>query len=204
MFVNSNEFNHPQSRQQAMGVDTRPANAITSAHGKPLIYPQTGGVVSPARHELYTGTILYRFAAGNTPVSRAVTGSWWVEKREFERLSNFAQDHDIHVAMAARVLCGVPPEWSDMGLLMRARVREPLLAYRGLGNNVTVAKNDGLGDVRMRIHNDIAARRLYQLFIPGLQQQAAQTQDRVLPGALMLEESWSLDPASANRGWLYL
>ena len=204
MFANNTKFNHSNSRRQAMGADTRVSNAITNLNGEPLIYAQTGGMISPARHELPEGTLLYRFANGSIPVPRAVVGGWWVEKREFEKLSHFAQAQNIHVAMAARVLCAVPPEWSDMGLLMRARVRKPLLAYRGLGNNVVVPKSDGLGDVRMKVNNNNTARRLHQLYIPGLQEQASRTQDHVLPGAILVEETWKLDKSATNRGWLYV
>ncbi|MBB3060261.1 hypothetical protein [Microbulbifer rhizosphaerae] len=204
MFVNSEEFNEPTSRQWAMGADTRPKNALVDGRGRVLAYSQTGGMISPARHELHRGTILYRFASGSAELSKAVTGGWWVAKAEFEQLTRFAQAHGVHVAMAARHLCCVPPEWSDMGLLMRVQVQDPLLAYRGLGNRVVVPKDDGYGAVRMEPHNNLASRRLHQLFIPGLQERADRTPERVLPGALLVERTWKLDSADTNRGWIYV
>ncbi|MBU3056566.1 hypothetical protein [Pseudomonas indica] len=204
MFANDREFHRPTSRLWAMGVDTRAESAVTDTRGNVLLHAQTGGMISPQRYELPRNTQLYRFASGSAPIPRAITGGWWVAEPEFEKLTRFAQVHDLHVAMAARYLCCVPPEWSDMGLLMRVRVEKPLLAYRGLGNSVVVPKSDGLGHVRMEPNNDIAARRLHQLFIPGLQEYAAKTPEQVVPGALALERYWKLESADTQRGWFYL
>lgn len=204
MFVNEREFKKPESRQWAMGVDTRPSSAIVDTKGKVLVRPQTGGMISPMRYEIKPGTVLYRFAAKSTPLNKAITGGWWVEQREFARLESFAQAKGVHVAMASRVLCAVPPEWSDMGLLLKVKVKEPLLAFRGLGNNVVVPKNDGLGDVKMKVDNNNSARRLHQLFVPGLAEFAAKTPHQVMPGALSLENHWKLDTNETRRGWLYV
>jgi hypothetical protein len=104
--------------------------------------------------------------------------------------------HGLSIGLAVRILCLVPPEWSDLGLLIRARVMRPLLAYRGLGNNVIIQKSDRLGNVAFPHQNEIAARRLHQLYIPGL----AAGADR----ALSIEQDWRFDPQSAMQGWLYL
>lgn len=193
MFVNEAAFRDPNAKQQAIGIDTRKA-ALVDINGKTIIHPQTGGMIAPVRHELLSKTILFRFANGHTPLERIVTGGWWLGSREFDRICNFAKHHDIHPAMAVRTLCCVPPEWSDMGLLLRARVNRPLLAYRGLGNHVSTPHKDG-GRVQMKARNDIAARRLHQLFIPGLVDYA---------DALMLERVWRITEEQANRGWIYL
>ena len=105
--------------------------------------------------------------------------------------------------MAARVLCCVPPEWSDMGLLIRAKVDKPLLAFRGLGNSVSVEHPDGLANVNMQAHNNIAARRLHQLFVPGLEQHAIKTPAQAIPGALGLERIWKISKEQAIGGWIF-
>lgn len=202
MFVNKSAFNDHNARQQAMGVDTRSA-ALVDVQGKTTVHPQTGGMIAPVRHELFSKTILFRFADGYTSLERAVTGGWWLGSREFDRICNFAKYHDIHPAMAVRMLCCVPPEWSDMGLLVRARVDRPLLAYRGLGNDVSTQHDDG-GWVRMKASNDFAERRLHQLFIPGLVEYAKKTPEQVIPGALTLERVWPITEKQANGGWIYL
>jgi hypothetical protein len=204
MFANQAAFNDPLSRMQALGKNTRPAAAIVSTSGKPLIYPQTGGMLNPQREEIRTGAVLYRFAGAAVKLPEAATGGWWVHKKEFEQICNYAQQKNIAVPMAARMLCCVPPEWSDMGTLIRATAREPLLAYKGLGNNVSQPMKDGLGNVNMTAHNSIAALRLHQLFIPGLSDVAKTTADRVFPGALLVERHWKFTKEEANRGWLYI
>ena len=85
-----------------------------------------------------------------------------------------------------------------MGRLVKVRTAGPLLAWRGLGNSVVVAKSDGLGAVVLPEQNEIASRRVHQLFIPGMN----------LPGAarraFSIEADWVLDPQDAKRGWIYL
>lgn len=204
MFANQIAFDNPLSRMQALGKNTRPSAAIVSTSGKPLIYPQTGGMINPQREEIRKGAVLYRFAGGSAKLTDAVTGGWWVHKKEFEQISNYAEQKKVTIPMAARMLCCVPPEWSDMGILVRVTAQEPLLAYKGLGNNVSQPTKDGLGNVNMIAHNHIAALRLYQLFIPGLADVAKVTADRVFPGALLLERHWKFTKEEANRGWLYV
>lgn len=204
MFANQQSFNHPMSRLQAMGADTRPEKAVVNLRGEPLFYNQTGGMRDPQRKALDEGDILYRFVARNTSPERAVTGGWWVDKSNFQKMCRFAQGNNTSVAMASRILCCVPPEWSNMGMLIRARVKTPLLAYCGLGKDVSITMEDGLGDVKMTAHNSISARRLYQLYIPGLHDIARKNPAQVLPGALVLEQSWIISERDASKGWLYL
>ena len=195
-FANQRAFDAPQSRQMAMGVDLRPANAITDARGQVLAYQQTGGMLAPARHELKAGDHLFRFGAVAAGAQRVATGGWWLDRDGFATIERFAQVWDLSLGMAMRMLCLVPPEWSDASLLIRARVAEPLLAWRGLANSViTPAAGPIPGNVRMPHQNDIAARRLHQLFVPGLAD---------APAALRVEASFPLDPAAGTRGFLYL
>lgn len=202
MFVNEKSFRDPQARMQALGKDTRIA-ALVNTSGQTIAHPQTGGMISPTRHAINQGTTLYRFASGNLSLDQAVTGGWWVSSKEFEKICNFAQQHNIHAAMAARMLCCVPPEWSNMGLMVRARVNSPILAYRGLGNNVSVKHPDG-GRVNMQAHNHIEARRLHQLYLPGLVEYAGKTPEQVIPGALTPERLWHISEKQANGGWIYI
>lgn len=204
MFANSEVFSHPTSRQQALGMDTRGTNALVDTRGNIIKYAKTGGMIDPQRYELKAGAILFRFASSRAKVTDAVTGGWWVTREEFEKMNNFADAKGIHVAVAARYLCCVPPEWSDMGQLLRAKVEQPLLAYRGLGNDVVAEANDGLGAVRMTAHNHIESRRLHQLYIPGLRKTAERTPEKVVPGALTLERQWLINEKDATRGWIYI
>lgn len=204
MFANQQIFDNPQSRLQAMGADTRAEKAVVNAQGKPMFYPKTGGMLNPMRYAINQGELLYRFVASGTPANYAVTGGWWVDKAGFEKLTAFAQQQNTNVAMAARMLCCVPPEWSDMGMLVRARVKLPILAYRGLGKDVDIKHPDGMANVKMTAHNNIAARRFHQLYIPGLYQATALNPADVMPGALVLERTWNIDTSAAKKGWLYV
>ena len=105
MFANQTAFNNPLSRMQALGKNTRPTAAIVSVKGMPLIYPQTGGMINPQREEIRVGAVLYRFAASSAKLTDAGTGGWWVHKKEFEQISSYAQQKNITLPMAARMLC---------------------------------------------------------------------------------------------------
>src|SRR5262252_4451413 len=129
-FVNQAAFNDPRSYQMAMGVDLRTSSAITGPTGRVLIHAQTGGMVNPTRCELQPGAIVLRFGNASARAEGVAKGGWWLEKPEFDKLFAFAQVWDIAIGMAMRALCLVPPEWSEATLLIRARVTEPLLAWR--------------------------------------------------------------------------
>jgi hypothetical protein len=194
-FRNQSAFDDPRSLQMARGVDLRPERAITDAHGHVLAYAQTGGMISPQRHEVQPGAKLFRFGNLEAGWARVAGGGWWIDDAGFARLFAFAQSHEMSIGMAMRLLCLVPPEWSKATLLVRARTTRPLLAWRGLGNSVVIAQG-GKTVVRMPHQNEIGERRLHQLFIPGLGE----------PGvdAIRVEQDYPLDEAAGKRGFLYL
>ena len=99
------------------------------------------------------------------------------------------------IALVTVVIVGVAAQrgWSGTALLIRARAVAPLLAWRGLANSVVTKASDGGPAVRMPQQNEIAARRVHQLFIPGLD-----------GGALSIEQDYPLDKESSRRGFLYL
>jgi hypothetical protein len=191
-FRNQAAFDDRSSRLMATGVDLRKSNAIVDVRGNVLAYAKTGGMMSPTRFEILPGIKLYRFGNVGAGVQRIATGSWWMEQAAFNTLEGFAQVHDLSIGVALRYLCLVPPEWSDVTTLIRARASVQLLAWRGLADTVVTKANDGGPAVRMPQQNEIAARRVYQLFIPGL-----------APGALSIEQAFPLDKAASRRGFLY-
>jgi hypothetical protein len=197
-FVNRAAFDDPKSRQAAMGVDFRTQNAVLDPNGRVLFYAQTGGVLNPQRFELAPGDGVFRFGSSSAGPQKVAKGGWWLQKAEFERLVNFANVWSIAVGMAARALCLVPPEWSDMTLLVRGRVSDPLLAWRGLANAVVTPAAGGGPPVRMPTQNDIAARRVHQLYVPGLADLGS-----FAPG-IRVEQDYPLDKRESLRGFLYL
>lgn len=196
-FLNQNAFDDPQNWMRAEGVDPDPQKAFVSTNGKALFFARTGGMMSPKRCELAPGTTLYRLGATGVEVPQLMAGSWWVARSEFSKLLSFAQQHDLGIGMAVRALCLVPPQWSDMGQLIRVSVRRPLLAMRGLGQSVSVDAGDGLGQVTLPHRNENPARRLHQLFIPGLRAPGA------AESAFVFGNVFALDPKESMRGWIY-
>lgn len=196
-FPNQSHFDDPDNFRRAQGADVRPKSAITDSKGNVLAYVQTGGIMMPQRHELGAGTHVFRFGNIADGARGVAAGSWWIDRAGLDKIIRFGQVWDLSVGMAMRMLCLVPPEWSDATLLVRARLSRPLLAWRGIGNSVVTSANDNGPQVRMPHQNDIAARQLHQLFIPGLYGDAA------VQAALQIEQSYPLDKAEGVRGWLY-
>jgi hypothetical protein len=93
-----------------------------------------------------------------------------------------------------RALCLVPPEWSDVTLLVRARVIDALLAWRGLANSVATPAAAGGSTITMPHQNDTSERRINQLFVLGL---AALPQTS--PG-LCVEQEYPLVARESLRG----
>jgi hypothetical protein len=197
-FSNQSAFDNPRSRMAAAGADLRASNAITDPRGRVLAYAQTGGMLSPTRFEIAPGVKLFRFGNSAAGTARVAGGSWWVEQAALEKLVRFAQVWDLSVGAAMRFLCLVPPEWSEASLLVRARAVKPLLAWRGLANTVVTPATGGGPAVRMPHQNDIAERRLFQLFVPGL------SDDPGVQAALAIEQEYRLDAAASKQGFLYL
>jgi hypothetical protein len=197
-FANQYEFNDPKSRMRAAGADLNPNRAIVDPRGQVLAYAQTGGILGPLRFELERGAKMFRFGAAGRPARDVAAGGWWVEQSQFDKLLSFAQTYDVALGIAVRLLCLVPPEWSDLGLLVRARVVRPLLAWRGLANSVVIAPTAKNSAVRLPHQNDIAERRLAQLYVPGLDSPA------IASTAIQIENDYALDTAAGLRGFLYL
>jgi hypothetical protein len=197
-YANRDAFEAARSRLHAIGTDLSPARAIVDASGNVLAHARTGGMIDPERYVLKTGSTIYRFGGSSRAPRDIANGAWWIEKREFQLLVNFAISHDIYVGLAMRVLCLVPPEWSDATVLVRARVAQGLLAWRGLGNSVVTPMRGGKGVVRMPHQNDISARRLHQLYIPGLADLNG------LDPAVSIEDVRHLDASESTVGFLYV
>jgi len=197
IFANAAAFDAPASRMLALGTDFSPGRALVDGQGRVVAHARTGGMMSPARFALAPGTTIYRFGGQRSP-REIGKGAWWLEKREFEQVINFANAHGIFVGLAMRLLCLVPPEWSDASVLIRARVAQPLLAWRGMANTVVTPAGEGGGVVRMPHQNELSARRVHQLYIPGLKERGA------VDPLISLEHVFRLDPGDSARGFLYL
>lgn len=197
-FANAAEFSGPSSRLLAMGANLDRRQAIVDPLGNVLAFKETGGILNPSRYELWPNAEIFRFGSSGRSPYAVAQGLWWIEKKEFEKLLSFAQSHELSVAMAMRLLCLVPPEWSDASLLIRARVSRALLAWRGLGNSVVIPAPASAGTIALPHRNEIAARRLNQLCIPGLNRPFGAS------SAVAIENAYELNAKEGVRGYLYL
>ena len=195
-FANAAQFAGATPFERASGA----GSAIVDPQGNVIGHVMTGGIIDPKRCELQPGNILFRFGASGTPPMDVAKGPWWLESVAFDKAVSFANTHEINVGLAVRLLCLVPPEWSDLGTLIRVATRRPLLAYRGFGNSVVVPIKGGLGTLRLPHQNDIAARRVYQLYIPGL----VAPDSKLRTDIITVEKSWKIDPRESMAGFLYL
>jgi hypothetical protein len=144
------------------------------------------------------GDVIYRFGTSGKSVPDLMQGAWWVAQPEMEKLLSFAQQHGVGIGVAVRALALLPPQWSDLGRLIRVRVRRRLLAMRGLGESVHLDPKDGLRTVSLPHQNHNPARRLHQLFIPGLSEPGFA--NRVFE----FGNVYDIDPEQSVRGFLYL
>jgi hypothetical protein len=200
-FLNQAAFDDPASFELATGQDLDSKTAFVDGRGNILFRAQTGGIISPMRTEIAEGETLHRFADGKRDAPSAMAGGWWVQRPEFDRILRFARINDLTDPMAARILLGVPPEWQDMGIMVRARVRRPILAWRGLANSVITPHRDGGPKVSLLHQNANAERRLSQLFIPGMSAHGGRS---LASEAFSFEGEWRFSKAEAMRGWIYV
>lgn len=122
------------------------------------------GILTPRRRELRTATILYRF--GNSSGS-ATYGCWWLEERQFDLVARWAAVNGLTLAHAVRVLGAVAHSYGDMRVLVRARVKAPLLAHEGRSRNQTVRHGGAIAE-QLSPEQLRSGPRIDQLFIPGL------------------------------------
>jgi hypothetical protein len=200
-FLNQAAFDEQKSYELATGQNPDARTAFADASGNILFRAQTGGMISPERAVIEEGSTLHRFADSHKDAQGTMAGGWWIARHEFDRILRFAQINELTDPMAARILLGVPPEWGDMGIMVRVRVRGPVLAWRGLANTVIVPHRDGGPKVQMLHQNANAERRINQLFIPGMVGAEDQSLARE---AFQFEGEWRFSKAEAMRGWLYV
>jgi hypothetical protein len=108
------------------------------------------GMRAPKPVQVAAGTTLYRFASSydrfrNAPIppARSATGPWWLDEQGFrliqsERAASLkAHGNDpkraLTVGFLARQAAAVKQEWSNVDVLVTARVTTPFAAFSGKG-----------------------------------------------------------------------
>ena len=107
-------------------------------------YGQAARGLWPRQYEIAQGTYLYRFIdLGRMPAAAAADGPWWLEYEHFQTIRHFAERHGYALGYAARLFAAILYEWSEVNVVVRARVtRGPLLAWKGKGKQVEARNSD--------------------------------------------------------------
>lgn len=120
-----------------------------------------GGIQHPLRTVLPAGATLMRFDGSSRP-SVARNGKWWLTWAQYLLVQSFAKAQGLSEPAAVAELCYVPEEWNDMHVVIRVRLKQPLLAYTGVGAAA-------LGNHRAYpVRGDATGRQIVQAYIPGL------------------------------------
>ena len=133
---------------------------IRARHGGPASRPN-GGIHHPARTVLAVQTALVRFDGSSRPAV-ARNGKWWLTMPQFKLVKAFAAQERTTIADAVAALCYVPEEWNNMQVMIQAVLKQPLLAYTGVGRAAH-------GEARhYPVRADATGHQIIQAFIPGL------------------------------------
>ena len=97
---------------------------------------QNGGLAHPQETKLNPG-VYYRFfgtiAHNVRGAGAGMSGGWWIDDENLQKVVNFADRCDYSLARAAVMLLVVPKEWHDCGYLGCATLRKPMKAFVGKG-----------------------------------------------------------------------
>jgi hypothetical protein len=202
--VNARAFGLPGVRRTAMGYQApRPIG-----YG-PDATKRTGGVRTPRAVKLAPGTTIVRFGQkrlteasvatdefgqkhqkGTTLSHRgliggALEGAWWLELSEFRKVARYADSKSIPISAAVSALCVIPAKWSDLDVMVSAKLTAPLLAYRG---RPQPADHNG---THVPVMRDLDGDDIIQLFIPGLGNGDVVRQALMHSPPTFLHQGWS-------------
>jgi hypothetical protein len=198
--ANKSAFEDPKERLLALGYNLKPTTTVyLDPSGREQMLVQSGGMISPVRHELRAGTSLYKYTDARQPPDAYLSSGWWFERPELDRVIAFAERNKIPEGYAVRLLGCVPPEWgSNLDLVVRVRLTCDLLAFRGLANSAL--GKDAKGSTFIEVRNDIAVWRLPQLYVPGLRDPHSGKPTGNHLRWFQREGVW---PVRSNYSWIY-
>jgi hypothetical protein len=133
------------------------------------------GIRSPSVTVLAFGEDVYRFGTsvrsgggGVVSAARQASGPWWFRSRDWQKILRRFLQGSFNLGTTARLAGAVQWSWSNMDVLLKARVVQEIEAWEGLGlaqyrdvlpNGMTVTLH-GFPDV-------------VQLYVPGMPAAAA-------------------------------
>lgn len=128
------------------------------------------GIRNPTVTVLSQGEDVYRFTSSRFPATGApmsvhdqLHGAWWFRSRDWQKILLAYLRGPFHLGTTARIAGAVQWSWSDMDVLLKARVIEPIEAWEGYG----------LTQYRDVLPNGIAVTltgfpNVVQLYVPGM------------------------------------
>ncbi|UAJ09019.1 hypothetical protein [Polymorphobacter megasporae] len=151
MFANQRFFDAVGTELIAggQGSYSGPSSPIYGADGLTAGHATNGGIERPQRYVIPLGTRIMRFGR-NILADLVLQGEWWLEEVELNKVVKFAEQKNIGVCTAIRLLCAVPSEWSTLEMMVQAVVVGSLLAYRGPGNSAFIPVAQGRAAVEGR------------------------------------------------------
>ncbi len=126
------------------------------------------GISSPLKVKLPAGHFYFRFVneAHSSKANQYVAGPWWFEFEQFHKIERFAKQHGYSLGYSARLHAAILYDWSEIKGLIRARLSNPLLAWRGPGKQIRSKVRDPRDQKKMTPMQSV--HQVYQLYIPGL------------------------------------
>lgn len=120
------------------------------------------GLLTLTKTTLLPGISINRFA-NTRRRDLYFTGPWWISFSPFEALKKYAKLRNQPLSLAARTCLAIDWGWSNVDVLVEARLKVPILAWSGTPKTQTLKKDRNYTGVRWKPDRDIT-----QLYIPGL------------------------------------
>ncbi len=139
------------------------------------------GLLTLTKTNLLPGITINRFANTKRP-DLYYTGPWWISFSPFEALKKYAKLRDQSLSLAARTCLAIDWEWSNVDVLVKAVIKDPLSAWSGTPKTQTLKTDRRYTGVRWEPDRDIT-----QLYIPGLWES-----DPKVPGRKIWQSAFSL------------
>jgi len=128
----------------------------THAEGSPGV----GGMMNVTPVKLLTHMKIYRFASAGKSDDDVYSSPWWFGVSAYEALEAWATHEKRTLRDEARLRLAVPPEWSNMDVLLCATIRQPLSAWSGTPRTARTKKGQRYGPAWT------PDRSMTQLYIP--------------------------------------
>jgi hypothetical protein len=120
------------------------------------------------QHDLQAGQVLYRFIdVTRCPGPRVgADGPWWIEFEAFQQIKHFGLRNGYSLDYSARLHAAILYEWSEVTGVVRAKLTQPLQAWKGRGKQVESKGRDARDLPKMTPMQGFL--EIYQLFLPGI------------------------------------